>query len=38
MRNRLSHAYFDIDPQVLWDTAVLDAPKMVEAAKRALAE
>jgi len=38
MRNRLSHVYFDIDPQVLWDTAVLEAPKMVEAAKRALAE
>jgi len=36
MRNRLSHAYFGIDPQVLWDTAVLDVPRMVAAAERAL--
>ena len=36
MRNRLSHASFGIDPQVLWDTAVLDVPRMVAAAERAL--
>jgi uncharacterized protein with HEPN domain len=36
MRNRLSHGYFDIDPQVLWDTATVDVPRIVEAARRAL--
>jgi len=36
MRNRLSHASFGIDPQVLWDTGVLDVPRMVAAAERAL--
>ena len=36
MRNRLSHGYFDIDPQVLWDTATVDVPKLVAAAQRAL--
>jgi uncharacterized protein with HEPN domain len=37
MRNRLSHGYFDIDPQVLWDTATIDLPKIVRAAPNALA-
>jgi uncharacterized protein with HEPN domain len=36
MRNRLSHGYFDIDPQVLWDTATVDVPKLVAAARQAL--
>lgn len=38
MRNRLSHGYFDVDPQVLWDTATVDVPKIVEAARVALAD
>jgi uncharacterized protein with HEPN domain len=37
MRNRLSHGYFDIDVQVVWDTATVDVPKIVDAARRALA-
>jgi uncharacterized protein with HEPN domain len=37
MRNRLSHGYFDIDPQVLWDTATIDLPAIVRAAQNALA-
>ncbi|MDF3064035.1 MAG: hypothetical protein K0S06_4144 [Microvirga sp.] len=37
MRNRLSHGYFDIDPRVLWDTITVDVPRIVEAARRALA-
>jgi uncharacterized protein with HEPN domain len=36
MRNRLSHDYFDIDIQVVWDTATVDVPKIVDAARRAL--
>jgi uncharacterized protein with HEPN domain len=37
MRNRLSHGYFDIDIEVVWDTATVDVPKLMEAARRALA-
>jgi uncharacterized protein with HEPN domain len=36
MRNRLSHGYFAIDVQVVWDTATVDVPKIVAAARAAL--
>lgn len=29
MRNRLVHAYFDIDPDIVWDTAAQDLPPLV---------
>jgi len=29
MRNRLIHAYFDIDPDVLWRTAVEEIPALL---------
>jgi uncharacterized protein with HEPN domain len=29
MRNRLVHAYFDIDPDIVWDTATQDLPPLV---------
>ena len=29
MRNRLVHAYFDIDPDILWTTATVSAPEML---------
>ena len=39
MRNRLVHAYFDIDLDILWDTVLLALPKLLrqlrEAAKEA---
>ena len=30
MRNRLIHGYFDIDPDTVWDTTVLDLPPLIE--------
>jgi len=36
MRNRLVHAYFDIDPDILWDTVQLALPALVEQLKAAL--
>jgi uncharacterized protein with HEPN domain len=36
MRNRIVHAYFDIDPDILWDTVQHDLPKLVEPLKRLL--
>jgi uncharacterized protein with HEPN domain len=29
MRNRLIHAYFNIDPDVLWRTAVAEVPSLL---------
>jgi uncharacterized protein with HEPN domain len=29
MRNRLIHAYFDVDLQVVWDTVTVDLPQLV---------
>ncbi len=29
MRNRLIHAYFDVDLQVVWDTVSVDLPELV---------
>ena len=29
MRNRLIHAYFDVDLQVVWDTATVDLPQLI---------
>lgn len=29
MRNRVVHVYFDIDPDILWDTIQHDLPKLV---------
>ena len=29
MRNRLIHAYFDVDLQVVWDTVTIDLPQLV---------
>lgn len=31
MRNRLIHAYFDVDPDVIWDTVTQDLPLLVAA-------
>ena len=36
MRNRIVHAYFDIDPDILWDTVQHDLPKLIEPLKRLL--
>ena len=36
MRNRLVHAYFDINPDILWDTVQLALPPMLEQLKAAL--
>ena len=31
MRNRLVHAYFDIDPDIVWETATQDLPSLLGA-------
>jgi uncharacterized protein with HEPN domain len=36
MRNRLVHAYFDIDHDILWTTVTEAAPPLVEQLKRLL--
>jgi uncharacterized protein with HEPN domain len=33
MRDRISHGYFKIDLNVVWDTAVVSVPETVEAAR-----
>jgi uncharacterized protein with HEPN domain len=38
MRNRLVHAYFDIDPDIVWDTATQDLPPLVTELTRLLEE
>jgi len=30
MRNRLTHAYFDINLDILWDTIVYNIPRLIE--------
>ncbi|HVY93143.1 MAG TPA: HepT-like ribonuclease domain-containing protein, partial [Bryobacteraceae bacterium] len=30
MRNRLIHAYFDIDPDIIWSTTTVDLPPLIE--------
>jgi uncharacterized protein with HEPN domain len=29
MRNRLVHAYFDIDPDIVWETVTVDIPNLL---------
>lgn len=37
MRNRLIHAYADIDPDVLWETVTDDLPSLIPALEKILA-
>jgi len=36
MRNRLVHAYFEIDPDVVWDTVTTDLPPLLDVIERIL--
>jgi uncharacterized protein YutE (UPF0331/DUF86 family) len=36
MRNRVSHGYFDIDLDVVWNTVTRDLPKLQESVTRIL--
>jgi uncharacterized protein with HEPN domain len=36
MRNRLSHAYFDIDYEIVWRTATVEIPGLLPALRDAL--
>lgn len=38
MRNRLIHAYFDLDPDVIWKTVLIDLPGLIAALDRVLGE
>jgi len=37
MRNRLAHAYFDINLGIVWYSATIDAPRLLSAVERILA-
>jgi uncharacterized protein with HEPN domain len=36
MRNRLIHSYFEIEPQILWDTIRIDLEPLVDELRRLL--
>ncbi|HHP7245505.1 MAG TPA: DUF86 domain-containing protein [Elainellaceae cyanobacterium] len=36
MRNRLTHAYFDIDTEIVWKTVVEDLPSLIRLLENAL--
>ena len=36
MRNRMAHGYHEIDPQILWRTAEMDLPDLIESLLRHL--
>ena len=38
MRNRLIHACFDVDPDIVWDTATQDLPLLVDALTKVIGE
>ena len=38
MRNRLVHAYFDINPDILWDTVLLALPELLAQLRELLGE
>lgn len=37
MRNRLVHAYFDVNLDILWDTVAVDLPQLIDDLENALA-
>ena len=37
MRHRLIHGYYDVDPDIVWDTVQEDLPPLISALKKALA-
>jgi len=36
MRNRLIHAYFDVNPTILWDTVTISLPNLIAALEQVL--
>lgn len=38
MRNRIVHAYFDVDLDIVWKTVTEDLPTLIDELKRILAE
>lgn len=38
MRNRIVHAYFDIDYDIVWDTVTLNVPALAEVLKTVLSQ
>lgn len=38
MRNRLTHAYFDIDTEVVWQTIVEDLPELIDLLENTLSD
>ena len=38
MRNRLVHAYFDVDAEILWDAATIEVPLLAAQVRAILAE
>jgi uncharacterized protein with HEPN domain len=37
-RNRLIHGYFDVDPEIIWDTATVDLPTLKKQIEKILDE
>ena len=38
MRNRLIHGYFDVDTEIVWKTATVEVPALLQALRGALSE
>ncbi len=36
MRNRLTHAYYDVDHDLVWDTVEQDLPGLIDALRECL--
>jgi uncharacterized protein with HEPN domain len=36
MRNRLVHGYFDVDTEIVWKTATVEVPALLQALNRAV--
>lgn len=37
-RNRLIHGYFDVDPEIVWQTATVEVPKLLPGLRKLLEE
>ena len=36
IRNRLIHAYFDVDTDIIWSTVTIDLPELIRELERVL--
>ena len=38
MRNRLIHGYFDVDTEIVWNTAIAEVPALLQVLKTVVSE